>query len=240
MNEKKGGRKLHAGALCAVLVLAISSMSSAVSDLDHEIDPNELFADTQRNSLDPDRLTMVWWLPEEFWTWSFAQDDTISEEGVEQFLAVLRPYVLLVVLEGTVGPLGGANFSDLEELRERVALVDAKGGRHTPLGDDGITADARNLASMMKPILANMLGPTGENMGFFFFPSTTGDGEAIASATTEGTFSVEVGDELFEWKTPLGSVLPPKVCPVDDEEMSGAWSYCPWHGKKLVAKKPNR
>jgi len=71
-------------------------------------------------------------------------------------------------------------------------------------------------------------------MALFYFPGTTDQGKRIASTTQEGTFSVEVGDQVFAWRTPLGSVLPKKVCPVDGEEMSGAWTYCPLHGEKLT------
>ena len=34
-------------------------------------------------------------------------------------------------------------------------------------------------------------------------------------------------------QVPLGALLPPKACPVDGEHWSGAYRYCPRHGKLL-------
>ncbi|NIQ86285.1 MAG: hypothetical protein GTN83_16055, partial [Acidobacteria bacterium] len=161
---------------------------------------------------------------------------SMTEEATEEFLSVLRPYTMLVVLDGKLGPFGGITFVEPGELRKSIVLIDAEGDRYVPLAEGAVSADATNLAVMMKPLLSNMLGPTGENMGFFFLPATTEAGGLIADPLGEGTFTVRVGDQPFEWRTPLSSAIPSKVCPVDGEEMSGAWSYCPWHGKKLGAK----
>ena len=85
----------------------------------------------------------------------------------------------------------------------------------------------------MKPVLVNMLGPMGEHMEFFFFPRTSASGQPIADAKAEGSFRFGVGKDVYDWRLPLGSLLPQKTCPVDGERLSGAWEYCPWHGKKL-------
>jgi len=39
------------------------------------------------------------------------------------------------------------------------------------------------------------------------------------------------------WRTPLGSLLPLKICPKDGEGMNGAWNFCPWDGEKLIDRK---
>ena len=216
------------------LIAVLAAMPSAGAGLDYEIDVNALLHDTQKQTADPDRLTLVWWLPEEFWGWSLTQEGSLSEEGIEEILAVLRPYVLLGVVDGQIGPLGGTTFVDSAKLRASVFFVDGSGERHAPLGNDAISADAHNLVSMLEPVLANMIGSVGENFLFLFFPAERADGARMADATNEGAFSVVVGETTFDWTTPLGSVLRPKICPVDKAQMSGAWSYCPWHGKKLI------
>ncbi len=60
--------------------------------------------------------------------------------------------------------------------------------------------------------------------------------ELIARATEPGSFAIEVGEMVFKWRTPLGALLHPRVCPVDGEPMKGEWSYCPFHGNELVAR----
>ena len=226
-------------ALCALwsaLVIGLFAPSSSIAELHDDFNINTFIQETQKQTPDPDRVTLAWWLPEEFWEWSLTQNQAVSDQGMEEFLEVLRPYLLVVVLDGRIGPLGGITFVGPKELSASVAVVDATGQRYLPLDDDRISPDARNLASMMTPVLANMLGPMGENMAFVYFHALTSDGAPIATTATTGTFSVVVAEQVFEWSTPLGSVLPSKVCPADGQALSGAWSYCPWHGEELVAK----
>jgi hypothetical protein len=236
IKGKRTALRSGVGWLALVLWLIAPLPSSAGSG--HQLDFNAFMNETQLQTPDPDRITLVWWLPEELWEWSLAQDQTVTDEGVEEFLSVLRPYVLLAVADGALGPMGGVTFVAPQEVRNSVVLVTADGQRSKPLAQEEISPDARNLATMMTPLLTSMLGPMGENLNFLFFPATGPDGEPKISATREGGFAVEVGDQHFQWKTPLGSVLPPKYCPVDGEEMSGAWTYCPFHGKKLVDEAP--
>ena len=76
-------------------------------------------------------------------------------------------------------------------------------------------------------------------MQVLLFPAYGNDGIRIADAKEEGSFTVElIGGEAFTWRLPLGSVLPPKVCPVDGEQMSGVWTYCPRHGAELESVRP--
>lgn len=221
--------------ICLVVALIVAAPRAASAA--QSIDINKLIAETQKQSARADRLGMVWWMPEQFWRATLEQDDSMTDAASEEFLSVLRPYVLVAALDGTIGPFGGATFVDRETLEKSITLVAGNGDRLSPLNKDQISPDARNFSMMMKPLLATMLGETGENLHFFFFPATTAEGDRIADAAAPGRFSVELGEEGFHWRLPLGSVLPPKVCPKDGEELNGAWTYCPWHGKKLVKQK---
>jgi len=236
MSARNRRAGIHAAVFLTTLVGGLLAAPFVSAGSAPDIDFNQFMNDTMKQTPDPDRITMVWWLPEELWLLSFAQDDSMTDEDVEEFLTVLRPYVLLAVVDGTLGPFGGATFVAPETVRESVVLVDAAGQRSKPLGNEEVSPDARNLAAMMTPVITSMAGPIGENMTFLFFHAKDSDGNPKIGATMKGRFSVEVGDQHFAWKTPLGSVLPPKVCPVDGEELSGAWTYCPYHGKELVDK----
>ena len=80
------------------------------------------------------------------------------------------------------------------------------------------------------------MGQLGKNFHFVLFPATNKERLPIMEAKKEGRFSLNLGGDNLRWRLPLGSLLPQKVCPIDGEELSGAWKYCPWHGALLKTK----
>ena len=66
------------------------------------------------------------------------------------------------------------------------------------------------------------------------FRATDETGARIAEATEEGRFSLAIMDQMLHWRTPIGSLVPPKTDPTTGEILSGAWTYSPWTGVKLV------
>ena len=110
-------------------------------------------------------------------------------------------------------------WTSSEELRGSVVLVGSDGTNYKPLANENVSPDARNLVSGLKPAMIGMLGPMGEHMEFVFFPSNSLDRKPIADAKAEGTFHFKIGDVAYNWRLPLGSLLPMKVCPTDGEEL---------------------
>ena len=151
----------------------------------------------------------------------------------EEFIKILRPYTVIVVVDGKIGAFGGVTYTPEAAIRDSIQIKDSKGDRYRPFSEGAFDADAKSLLSMMKPLFANMLGPMGQNMVFFLFPSNNKEGQKIADAKKEGSFSVEMGEREFRWRLPLGSLLPPKICPTCGEKLSGAYKFCPWDGTKL-------
>jgi hypothetical protein len=200
---------------------------------ENQVDLNALISETQKMGEKADEMTLVWWLPEAYWQAVFAQDATMTEAQVEEFLSVLRPYTLVAVVDGKIGPFGGVTYKAEKDIRSGTRFIDNQGSEYVPFREDEVDADAKNLLSAMKPVLANILGPMGQNVNFYLFPAESKEGKKLADPTKEGTFLVTLTDRAFKWRLPLGSLLPPKVCPVDGEKMSGAWKYCPWHGVEL-------
>ena len=220
----------------AVLFLLSAMVIGTAIDLAAQGDPSitGLLREIQKQSDSRGKITQVWWFPEEFWTLSFRQSGSFNVEQQEAFLKAVRPYLVLAVSDGKIGPLGGAEFIDAASLRATLQVLDGSGRSYAPLADEQLTADVKNLGALLKSMLVNMLGALGQGTHMFFFPSAASDGTAIAAATKEGGFAVRVGEEFFKWRLPLGSLLPLKTCPEDGERMSGAWKYCPWHGKVLI------
>lgn len=216
-----------------ILILLFCGWWSFAFAQEREVDINTLVQETQKLTQAADELTMVWWIPEEYWQVSFAQDSNMTAAQTEEFIKILRPYVLIVAVDGKVGAFGGVTYKSETVIRDSIQLIDNQGTHYRVLSDEKIDVDAKNFLSMMKPVFANMLGPMGQNMHFFLFQSKNEKGQNIAEAKKEGSFSVKLDEKLFKWRLPLDSLLPPKTCPVCAEKMSGAWRYCPWDGARL-------
>lgn len=198
-----------------------------------KIDLNMLIQETQKMSQETDEMTLIWWIPEEYWQVSFAQDPTTTEAQTEEFLKVLRPYTLIAVVDGKMGAFGGVTYRPEADVRAGIQIRDSQGAYYLPLSKDKIDVNTNNFLSMMKPVFANMLGPMGQNMHFFVFPAVDKDGRKIAEVKKDGDFSVELDGREFRWRLPLSSLLLPKVCLKCKEKCSGAWHFCPWCGASL-------
>jgi len=198
-----------------------------------KVDINALVQETQKMSDTSGEMTLIWWIPEEFWRASFEQDPNMTAAQTEQFIQVLRPYMLIVAVDGNIGTLGGVTYKSETTIRDSIQVIDGQGTRYRPLSSENIDADTKNFLSMMKPVFVNMLGPIGQNIHFFLFPAKNTMVQNIAVAKSERAFSVKLDTRLFKWRLPLGSILQAKICPVDGEKLSGAWKFCPWHGVEL-------
>jgi hypothetical protein len=204
---------------------------------DRRVDINALVQETQRMSDRSGEMTLIWWIPEEFWRASLEQDPNMTAAQTEEFIKVLRPYMLIVAVDGNIGTFGGVTYKSETTIRDSIQIIDSQGTRYRPLGSENVDADTKNFLSMMKPVFVNMLGAIGQNMHFFLFPAKNTMGRNIAVAKSEGAFSVKLDERVFKWRLPLGSLLPAKMCPVDGEKLSGAWKFCPWHGAELTYRK---
>ena len=219
--------------LIAMIILGYSENSFAQ---DKKIDTNALIAETQRQSQSADKVSMIWWIPEEFWRASFEQNPSVNATQVEAFIKVLRPYIVIVALDGEMGPLGGITYKSKESIQSTMQIIDSEGNHYSPLTNEKIDTDTNNFLSLMKPVFSNMLGAMGENMNFYLFPAKNEKGNIIIDAKKEGKFSILMDKAEYKWRLPLSSLLPPRLCPIDDEKLSGAWKYCPTHGVDLTRK----
>ena len=216
-----------------VLALLLWGVMRTAFAKENKVDINALVQETQKIKQISDEMTLIWWIPDEYWRASFEQDPNITAAQTEEFIKILHPYMVIVAVDGNIGTLGGVTYKPETSIRNSIQITDSQGTHYRPLSDEKINADTKNFLSMMKPVFANMLGPMGQNMHFFLFPSKNKEGQDIAVAKREGAFSVKLGKREFKWRLPLGSLLPPKICPVDGEKLSGAWKFCPWHGVEL-------
>ena len=110
-----------------------------------------------------------------------------------------------------------ANVSALEsfdyvtptDLQKKTIIRDSDGQDYAALSD--VTGDAKMLATVIRPMMANAMGRAGENFAMLFFPAKRKNGRPIADETSKGSFSVvlrnAVGEPetIFLWRTPFAA-----------------------------------
>ncbi|WP_286756084.1 hypothetical protein [Roseivirga sp. UBA838] len=199
------------------------------------IDINELINETQLMSEDQNLMRLVWYIPLEYWEASFAADESISADELEEMIDIFDDFELIAVIDGEFGVFGNIKYTPISEVRAMIRLETSDGKKHLPLDDSEISNDASTLMSFMQPMLANMMGDMGKNMQFFMFKSK-GKEDRLIDPFKQHSFKVHLGDEVFSFELPLASLLPPKYCPTDGKKMKGTWIYCPFHGVELTDK----
>ncbi len=212
-------------------VLTIASLCLVRPLTAGEINLPALTQETQKLSQSQGGMTLVWWIPEEFWKASLSQQKQLSAEQVDGFLKVMKPYIVVVVAKGKIGLT--STFKSEEFLRANTKLIDSQGHSCAPLSDSDVDGSAKMALSMIKPMFANTMGMLGRNMHILIFSAKTADGQQIVDTKKRGQFKVTVAGEQFRWRLPFDSVLPKQTCPKCKEACKGSWQFCPWCGTKL-------
>jgi hypothetical protein len=222
--------------LALFLSLALFAQAPApVSAETNDAKIDGITKETQKQIGGKNLAGLVWWVPAEFWEESAIQQGSSAQQAREMF-GSLRDYTMVIVLAGKIG-IGNINWYSESEIRANTTLRDADGHIYKPLSD--ISSDAAGVMSIIKPVMANILGPAGQNLQILFFPSKTRSGMLIADPIREGRFAITIENLpgpkplSFEWLLPLTSLTPAKFCPAGKERVEANWKYCPWHGVKL-------
>lgn len=197
------------------------------------IDLDALVRETQKSSADPSRMTLVWWVPEEFWRASFASNKELTEGQREEFYAVMRPYTMLIIVDGRLEEAGRATYRPEASIRSDLRIRALDGTELRPYAGTQIGDAAKGVIEIARPILSNLLGPLGQNMHVYFFAAQTAAGKPVTGARASGPFSVMLGNREYRWRLPLSTVLPAKKCPTCSETFAGTYQFCPYDGTKM-------
>jgi hypothetical protein len=232
--------RFAAGLLYGVALMApvLAMMAPVAWGQENKLDLPALVKETQITTQRERQVTLVWWIPEDFFRLSMAQNPNVSAAQAGEFIEQISPYIMVAVLDGNVGPAGSVTYRSESEIRAALKVVDAKGNRYQPLAEDAISNQARLFVTIMRPIMANMLGPMGQNVQFYLFAASDADGQPICNARKEGSLVITLGEREFKWKLPLNSLFAPVTCTKCKSACSGAWKFCPWCGTALPAAAP--
>ena len=218
--------------LLAGLLLSASAMGG------YKPDPNALIRDLQRQSQSHERMTLVLWLPPEFWRASLDSQGRMTPQSIDLFVKELEPFVVVAVADGQTGMLGSVNFAEPESLRSAVTIEVSDGKFLSALSDSEISPGVRNLTQMMGPVLGNMMGALGAHVAFLVFPGIDKAGHPTVNASKEGMFIVHVGTIAMRYQLPLGSLLPPMIDAKSGETFPGNYHFNPFTGVKLSPAPP--
>ena len=191
----------------------------------------EILRDTQRTTQANGDITMVMWMPQQFWEESMKGNPALTPEGRAQVLAPLADYALFGVMRAKVGAGGLTDVQPKAELVKNLKL-EVNGKAVEPLAPEAIAPGAQMLLSSIKPAMAAMGGAAMQGMEFVVFPAKA-DGKPLIDALQAGTLQVSLYDQVYRWRTPLGSLLPVKVDAKTGEEFPGNYSFNPFTGEKL-------
>ncbi len=237
---KNYGRDLlSALSIAAILVFTSESLLIAQESANQQpvsaMDVEDLVRECQRTLHSKGYGGVVWWIPAEFWEASAGQGNPSTKALVE----AMRRYTLVAVLVGKTGPLGVPTWVPGAMIRAQTLLRDSAGNEYAPLST--LSTEAQMLEGVARPLFANILGKTGENLGMLFFPGNNKAGQRLADPGNRGEFSVVLtdlagpGQRVYTYRLPLTSLSPAKFCPVGKEKVQADWLYCPWHGVSLSA-----
>jgi hypothetical protein len=220
--------------VCAFCCL-LNGQTAPQNPSEQDIDFPAFVKETQQSPNHAGGVGLVWWIPTRYWEIS-AQRAGMSQEKAEQRYAPLKKYTVLAVAVGKIG-IGNVNWLPETDIRDNIVLRDSSGTTYQVV--QKLDGDAEGLATILKPVFANILGPMGQNIQLMFFPASNKMAKPIADPLAEGSFSVVIAkaifgkEEVLEWKLPLTTLSPPKYCPAGKERVQANWKYCPWHGVKL-------
>lgn len=175
-------------------------------------------------------IKQVWWIPSEYWRFALTEDQNIGEEIILDIEAKLAGYTLFSVVNSDISP-----FSGFKKRDATISIID-KNEILSPLSEEEIPDDIKELINIFRPTLAGMIGQLGEQMIFYVFKNNLEDGTTAISPYNKGKLLVKVNDTDFTYRLPLQSMVEKKICPEDQEQLNGNWEYCPWHGTELIYK----
>jgi hypothetical protein len=224
MESKPGRSRAVLSALLLVATLAVPAITVA--------GVQELVRDTQRSSETAGQVTMVWWMPQQFWDESLKANPAIPAEARQQVLGTLEGYTIVAMLRARVGGAGLEDIVPKAELLKNVRF-EANGKIIEPMTPEQISPVAQVMLLQLKPAMAATVGQVGQALEFVVYPSKAADGQLLVDPAKSGSMTIKLYDQTFSWRLPLGSLMPTRIDKKTGEEFPGNYLFNPYTGDKL-------
>lgn len=198
-----------------------------------EVNLTDYIKEVQIWTKEQNNMSHTLWLPTSYWDLALKDNPSIPKQTVTQLKNTFKDYIFLCALDVTINSDGSFSFTSESDLRKSLYLQDSSGTKYYPLNSADISSDAKEFSKMLTPMFSQMLGQFGSGMYFYFFKVKDKKGNNLIDEFKTHDFNIYHSNKSFNYNLPLVALLPPKVCPIDQEEMKGNWLYCPFHGSKL-------
>jgi len=213
------------GTLLVMMAVTASAQAANMEDI---------VRDTQRMSVQDGRVSLVWWIPVQFWEESLKANAGVPEAMRTQITSVMGEYNVVALLRAVTGGGGLEDIQPRDELLKNTR-VEIAGKAVEPLPAEQISPAASALLSQLKPALMASAGAVGQGMEFVVYPGKA-DGKLLVDAAQPGAMAITFYGRSWQWRLPLGSLLPPKKDQKTGEEFPGNYQYNPFTGQKLDGK----
>jgi hypothetical protein len=194
---------------------------------------NGIVRETQKQGNRSGRITLVWWIPAEFWRAALRATGTVPIDRINEAVKALSDVNVFMVIDAKVGAFATMDYVPAAELQKNLSVTDTTGKPLAMIPEDKQSPGTKNLLAVMKPVIGNMLGEFGKSISFFVFEGKNKDGSRRIDPLKPGSFTARLNEETFRWRLPLGSLLPNKVCPKCQEQFPGNYSFCPFDATPL-------
>ncbi len=215
--------------MCILLSLPLLTLGQ----VENEVSMTELIKEIQQWNKKDNKMSLAWWIPNEYWRIALKDNKQIQQETINQLENVFENYLMIWACDLTINADGTTNYTTEEEISKSITILDENNKKYFPLAKNQIDGEALTIVENMKPFFSQALGQMGRGIHFYFFKVTDQNGKNLIDAKLQGQFKVSHSNSDFLWKLPLSTLMSSKFCPVDREKMKGTWSYCPIHGQKL-------
>lgn len=232
----------HVKSLCrnlGLVLLGILCFAAFAAAEETDVNVDALTAETQKTINDNRNIVFAWWIPVEYWQAEARKNLVVDREGFEELLRALEGYIVVALAKGNIRTPTDIEFLSESQVRDVTSVLDINGSAYRAIAATDLDPVAVHLFRAMKPVFANNFGRMGQGLHLLAFPAKDAAGNAIVDTRAPGKLALKVDREELVWRLPLSSLVPPKVCPIDGEVLSGAWSFCPWHGEKLLPRRAN-
>lgn len=218
--------KFRAWRMAAAMAVGVSCAGVAGA-----VDLQELVKETQQTRDVENKVTFIWWIPQEYWVESLASNPNMGAKEKAEFLGALEAYQIVAVAYVKTSLSGFSEISPETDLLTHLHLT-VDGKLVDPVPDDKIATGAKSILAALKPLLSGMIGQLGQGMHFVVYPGGEG-GKRLADPNKPGALQFSVYDQDFKWRLPLASLLPRKFDPKSNEDFPGNFDYNPFTGDKL-------
>ena len=220
----------------AALLLTITLLSwGGIASADSQNVQN-MVQETMKFDRDDGVFRLIWWIPTEYWEESFKTAPNMTDAQRQEFYKVVTNYVVIAVIDAKTSMLGSLTANPRDVILSKISLTAGASEPMKPLADTEISGDAKNLFSMMKPVLANLMGQFGNSMEFIFFKGIDDRGVHLLDPTRQGLLTINYDSSKYAWRLPLGSLLPAQYDAQSGEAFPGNYIFSPFTGTKLTPK----